>query len=98
MKEDWARWDFELDRAGRFRLEALQGCGKGSGRAEVEFAIEDRKLRLTVEDTGHFQNFVLRDVGEFNLAAGKHELSVRPRTKPGVAVMDLRELRLLPIQ
>jgi arylsulfatase A len=95
--EDWAHWDFELTAPGRFRVEALQGCGKGSGGADVEVAVGDARLTMTVEDTGHFQNFVRRELGEVRLAAGLHSLSVRPRTRPGVAVMDLREVRLVKV-
>jgi len=94
-KNDWAHWDFEVLKAGRYRLEALQGCGKGSGGAEVEFAIGDQKRRRTGQDTGHFQNFVERDLGVVELSAGKHTLTVKPQTKPGGAVMDLREVRLI---
>jgi arylsulfatase A len=95
--EDWAQWDFELPAPGRFRIEALQGAGKGSGGAEVELAIGDQRLTMIVEDTGHFQHFVRRQLGEVRLAAGRHTLGVRPRTRPGVAVMDLREVRLVKV-
>ncbi|MBA2604471.1 MAG: hypothetical protein H0U94_12865, partial [Acidobacteria bacterium] len=96
--EDWASWEFELPAPGRYRVEALQGCGPKSGGAEVEFAVGDQRVTLTVEETGHFQNFVRRDLGELRLAAGRHSLSVRPQTKPGVAVMDLREIRLVRVE
>lgn len=96
--EDWASWEFELPAPGRYRVEALQGCGPKSGGAEVEFAVGDQRVTMTVEETGHFQNFVRRDLGELRLAAGRHSLSVRPQTKPGVAVMDLREVRLVRVE
>jgi arylsulfatase A-like enzyme len=95
--EDWAHWDFELPSPGRYRIEALQGCGPKSGGAEVEFAIGDNRRTMKVEATGGFQDFVRRDVGEVELTAGRHSLHVRPRSKPGVAVMDLREVRLVRI-
>lgn len=94
-KDDWAHWDFVIKEPGVYRMEILQGCGKGSGGAEVEFAVGDQKLVTTVLDTGHFQNFVNRDLGVVELSAGNHTLTVRPQTKPGAAVMDLREVRLV---
>jgi hypothetical protein len=97
LADDWVHWDFTVRQPGRYRLEILQGCGRGSGGAEVAFAVGDQTLNLAVEDTGHFQNFVRRTVGEFELPAGHHTLNVKPLTKPGAAVMDLREARLLPI-
>src|SRR5580765_152590 len=91
-KEDWVSWDFVVDRPGNFDVIALQGCGKGSGGADVDFMIDDAMLKMTVQDTGGFQNFVERDIGRVELKKGPHRLEVRPVTKPGVAVMDLRSV------
>ncbi|MDB6030165.1 MAG: arylsulfatase family protein [Verrucomicrobiales bacterium] len=96
-KEDWVSWDFEILKPGTFEVEILQGCGKGSGGSEVDFAVGDQVLPITVQDTGHFQNFVPRVIGKYALTkAGQYTLSVKPRTKPGVAVMDLRQVMLKP--
>ncbi len=95
--QDSASWQFEATKPGKFEIEALQGCGKGSGGSEVEFAVGDQKVVMTVEDTGHFQNFVPRKIGVIEIKTpGRHTLTVRPQKKPGVAVMDLREVKLLP--
>jgi arylsulfatase A-like enzyme len=94
--DDWASWEFQIARPGRFRVEILQGCGQGSGRSEVEFAVGQQKLAVTVEETGGFQNFVRRDIGTIRLdQPGRYELIVKPLKKPGAAVMDLREVRLV---
>ncbi|HAV61915.1 MAG TPA: N-acetylgalactosamine 6-sulfate sulfatase (GALNS) [Verrucomicrobiales bacterium] len=95
IKDDWAHWDFELVRSGRYRVEALQGCGKGSGGAEVEFGFSDTSVTMTVQDTGHFQNFIWRELGEVQLQAGRQTMTLKAKTKPGAAVMDLREVRLV---
>src|SRR2546429_448742 len=92
--EDWVNWEFEVVKAGKFEVEGLQGCGKGSGGAEVAFAVGEQVLTLIVEDTGGFQNFVPHKLGTFTLPAGKFTLTVRPKTKPGGAVMDLRQVTL----
>jgi hypothetical protein len=95
QKDDWAEWTFDAPHAGTFDIEVLQGCGKGSGGAEVEFAIGDQKLTMKVEETGHFQRFIPRSIGTVKLEkAGAHTLTVKPRTKPGGAVMDLRRVLL----
>jgi len=95
--DDWAHWDFEVGQPGRYRVEVLQGCGRGSGGAQVALAVGDQALNFTVEDTGHFQNFVRRELGELRLPAGRHSLTVKPRSRPGPAVMDLREVILVPL-
>lgn len=94
---DWAEWTFEVPKAGRYELNLLQGCGNGSGGSEVVFEAAGRQLNLTVIETGGFQSFSNRVVGELELPAGRQTLSVRPLRKPGGAVMDLRQLVLRPV-
>jgi arylsulfatase A len=106
---DWVSWDFDVPAPGAYAVEVLQGCGAGSGGSEVELTATaasavasaatgpQQRLTFTVEDTGHFQNFVPRDVGTFTFdAPGRYTLAVKPKTKPGVAVMDLRQVTLKP--
>lgn len=94
---DWVSWDFEITRPGEFKVEILQGCGNGSGGSEVEFAVGEQKLKLVVKETGGFQDFVSRELGSYKVdKAGRYTLSVKPKTKPGVAVMDLRQVKLTP--
>lgn len=94
---DWADWDFEIATPGHYEVEVQQGCGQGSGGAEVSVEIDDRTLTFVVQDTGHFQHMILRTIGQVKLSAGKHTLAVKPQTKPGEAVMDLRRVVLRPI-
>jgi hypothetical protein len=63
----------------------------------VQFAVGGKKLLMTVEDTGNFQNFKARAIGIVTLdKPGRYTLTVRARSKPGVAVMDLRGVTLRP--
>ncbi len=93
---DWVDWEFELTEPGPYEIEIQQGCGKGSGGSEVVVQIDDQTLKFTVQETGHFQQMITRIIGQVNLTAGKHALAVKPQTKPGVAVMDLRRVVLRP--
>ncbi len=97
-RDDWISWDFQIERPGKYIVTILQGCGSGSGGSEVVFAVGDQQLKVTVQDTGGFQNFVARTIGTIELPAGKLELTVKPLTKPGQAVMDLRSVTLKPVQ
>jgi arylsulfatase A len=95
QKDDWAEWTFDAPHAGTFTIELLQACGQGSGGAEVAVNVAGQTLLETVEQTGHFQRFVPCNVGTVRLpAAGRYSLAVRARSKPGVAVMDLRRVTL----
>jgi arylsulfatase A-like enzyme len=96
-QDDWASFEFEVKTPGKFDVEMLVGCGNGSGGSEVEVAVGEQQLNFTVQETGGFQNFVPRAIGAVTLEkAGRHLLTVKPVKKPGPAVMDLRQLRLLP--
>ena len=62
-----------------------------------DFSLRDQTLTATVEETGGFQQFVPKVVGTLNIAQpGRYTLAVKPRSKPGPAVMDLRQVRLVP--
>lgn len=94
---DWAKWELEIPAPGRYAVEILQGCGKGHGGSIVEFRAAGQALPVIVQDTGHFQNFVTRHIGEVTFdRPGRHTLEVRPTKKAGVAVMDLRQVTLTP--
>jgi len=95
--EDWADWEFDVLAAGKYEVEITQGCGKGSGGAQVAVEVAGATLKFTVQDTGHFQNFIQRTIGTVELAAGKATLAVKPQSKPGGAVMDLRRVVLRPV-
>jgi arylsulfatase A len=97
-RDDWASFEFEVERPGTFEVELLAGCGRGSGGSIVEIIIGSEKVSFTVEETGGFQEFRAKTVGRVTLEkAGRHRLDVRAVMKPGPAVMDLRQSRLVPV-
>ena len=93
--DDWADWEFEVSRPGRYSLSALLGCGTGSGGSKVEFHLDEQVLSFVVPETGGFQKFEARELGHVEFSrSGRYRLEVRVNEKPGLAVMDLREVRL----
>jgi arylsulfatase A-like enzyme len=97
-KDDWAEFEFTPSAAGSYTVEVLQGCGKGSGGAEVELAVGAESITFIVKDTGGFQAFEAREVGSLKVGTGRQTLTVKAKTKPGGAVMDLRQLVLKPVK
>jgi arylsulfatase A-like enzyme len=97
--KDWASFEFTLETPGTYDVELLVGCGNGSGGSEVLVSVGEQRLKFTVEATGGFQNFVPRKIGQIKLdKPGRHTLEIRPQSKPGPAVMDVREVKLLPVK
>ncbi|HTN76576.1 MAG TPA: sulfatase-like hydrolase/transferase, partial [Pirellulaceae bacterium] len=82
---DWADWEFEVTSAGDYEIEIQQGCGKGSGGAEVAVEVGGQTLKFIVQDTGHFQQMISRTIGQVKLESGKQTLAIKPQTKPGAA-------------
>lgn len=95
---DWAEWKFALARPGEYEVEVWQGCGKGQGGSDVAVEVGEQRFEFVVEDTGHFQNFVPRKIGRVSFkSAGNYSLVVKPKRKQAGAVMDIRQVRLLPV-
>lgn len=97
-EKDTARWRFQVTKPGRYELDILQGCGLGHGGSEVHFEIGRQTLPMIVQETGHFQNFVWRTIGAVDLTETENAtLKIVPRKKAAAAVMDVREVRLVPV-
>jgi len=95
-REDQVLWEFDIGKTGKYEIEVVQGCGKYQGGSKVQLKINQQSLEFLVEDTGHFQNFKPRVIGEVELQAGPGKIAVIPLTKAAGAVMDLRQVKLTP--
>ncbi|HEV3029460.1 MAG TPA: hypothetical protein VG457_17910 [Planctomycetota bacterium] len=96
-ESDWVEWRFRVAKPGSFSVLLLQGCGKGQGGSTVKFLAAGQTFEYTVEDTGHFQNFVEKPVGTIAIEkAGDYALEIRAVKKIKGAVMDVRQVRLTP--
>lgn len=102
VESDWVDWTFIVKKSGDYRVDILQGCGTGQGGSQVAVEILQEKqlvdsFEFDVEDTGHFQNFKKRQIGELSiLKPGTYQLRLRPVKLAKKAVMDVREVRLVP--
>ena len=95
---DWAEWEFTVTQPGAFEVEVWQGCGKGQGGSDAEVEVGGEKFDFVVEETGHFQNFAPRHLGQVNLRKPEtHSLAIRAMRKQAGAVMDVQQIRLAPV-
>src|ERR1041385_2541273 len=96
--EDWAEWEFRLENPGTFEVELWQGCGQGQGGSDVAVEVAKARLTFSVFETGHFQIFVPRKVGRVTFSKpGPYRLAIKPINKRASAIMDIRQVRLLPV-
>ncbi len=93
--EDWCRWRIYVETPGTYDLTIHQGCGKGHGGSSVAILSNQQSIEFTVEDTGHFQNFKPRKIGQFTFnKPGVYNVDIRPIKKAKVAIMDVRLIEL----
>ena len=96
-ESDWVSWDFNVTKPGSFDVILTQGCGKDQGGSVVEISAANQTLTMTVKDTGHFQNFIHRNIGKLSIPqAGAYVLTLKPKSKAKNAVMDLPRIVLQP--
>ena len=97
--DDWADWEFRgRQRPACTKSKSSKAAAQAAAARKSPWRSTIRRLTFTVQDTGHFQHMIQRTIGEVKLATGKHTLAVKPQTKPGAAVMDLRRVVLRPAQ
>lgn len=95
---DFAEWEFEVTKPGKYKVIVTQGCGKGNGGSEVTVKVGAQETHFKVEDTGAFQNWKDNVVGEIELKSpGTQRLAISPKTKAKAAVMDVQKIQLKPV-
>ncbi len=95
--KDFAEWSHAIDTPGEFEVEILQGCGGHAG-SDVELGFKEGSVPFVVEETGHFQNFVWRKIGRITLKEpGVQVVSLKCQKLAKGAVMDMRQVRLIPV-
>ena len=95
--QDFAEWEFTVDKPGKFAVTVHQGCAGGGG-SEVALLLEKQELKFKVQDTGGYQNWTPVSVGELKIdKPGTYRLAVKPQSKNGGAVMDVQKVVLAPV-
>lgn len=105
---DYVTWKFRVDLPGRYNVAILQGCGQGQGGSLARLSVQQKdsdeaaaELDFRVLETGHFQNFQWRHLGEIELTFGKDafgkdmELKIVPLEISKKALMDVRAIHLV---
>ncbi len=99
-----AAWILNVAKPGKFNVEILQGCGAGNGGSTAMMTLNavasaDKpaaQVEFEVLETGHFQNFVWRHLGEINVTeAGDYQLRISPKNIKRGALMDVRAVHLI---
>ena len=101
-KQDFAEWKLDVVVPGKYNVGILQGCGAGQGgsRAKLTLVADGKSSELAFEvlETGHFQNFQWRHLGQIEVnSAGAYTLKLEPVEIKKNALMDVRAIHLVPL-
>ncbi|HJP82516.1 MAG TPA: alpha-L-fucosidase [Fimbriimonadaceae bacterium] len=92
--KDTVEWQFAAVR-GEVNVEIELACPADSAGANYEIQIGGEILRGTVPTTGSWSTFKRISLGKVSLVVGgPTKLTVVPKSKPGLGVMNLRAIRL----
>ena len=96
---DRVRWNATIVKPGRFEVHATISCEPVHAGSRYAVIVGDNEVTGTVASTGNFGNFVTVNLGQIKVTkAGPIIITVKPLSKPGGAVMNLRSIELLPVK
>ena len=95
---DHAIWSLDVPQPGKYRIEMNYACDAGSAGNSFVLTIGEAKLTHKVAGTGQWSNYGDVRLGVVELAAGRQRLAIRPAGPVRGALLDLRELRLVPVK
>ncbi|MBX7207762.1 MAG: hypothetical protein K1X78_05605 [Verrucomicrobiaceae bacterium] len=95
---DFAEWEFDVAKPGRFKVIVSHGCGGGNEGSTVAVKHGGQSLKFTVKDTGGFQRWSDAEIGEIEIkGTGRQRLTVAPENKTKSAVLDVQKVVLKPV-
>jgi alpha-L-fucosidase len=99
---DFVSWTVQVEKPGRYAVEVSYACEPESAGATYQVMVGEgggnRAVNGTVDSTGGWETFTSAALGEVELPAGRQTIRVRALSKPRLAVMNLRQVRLVPVR
>ena len=94
--DDRAVWTINVTKPGKFSIRMNYACDNSTAGNEIVFDVGGQSVRAKIVGTGSWENYQTAILGELNLSAGQHRLTVRSAETFKNHLMDLKELRLVP--
>lgn len=95
--DDFAEWEFEVAKPGRYKVTVSYGCGGGNHGSQVEVKLAGKSVKFKTQDTGGFQKWQDVAAGEIEVSkAGLQRLVIDPVNKVKAAVLDVQKITLTP--
>jgi alpha-L-fucosidase len=94
---DYVEWKLNVPRPGTYAVSIDYACEPGSAGSEYAVIIADQKVTGKISATRSWRNFRTEKPGTIRIdQPGVVTLQVKPLSKPGLAVMNLRTVILKP--
>ena len=94
--DDRAVWTINVSKAGKYSIRLNYACDNGTAGNDVVFDVAEQSVKAKIVGTGSWENYQTAILGELNLPAGQHRLTVRATETLKNHLMDFKELRLVP--
>jgi alpha-L-fucosidase len=92
---DYVTWNVKAQ-PGRYTVSVDYACEDGFAGSEYTIQIGKKKLSGKINPTGGWANFRTESLGTIDIDPDASSVTVRPVAMPHGAVMNLRQLRLVP--
>ena len=95
---EYLSWPVAFGNTGNYIVELYYSCAPGSDRSlfEIEAGGQSTVSRI-MDDTGSWYDYEIFNLGEFRVTnIAPQALTLKPKQKPGQAVMNLAWLRFIP--
>jgi alpha-L-fucosidase len=93
---DFVSWDVNVPYAGKYALLLTYACDAQTAGSEFTVGDGENVLAGKVAATGQWTDFRTVFLGEIELAKGTRTIAVKAKSMPGNAVMNLKQLVLVP--
>ncbi len=96
---DYLSWPLVFSQSGKYVVELYYACAPGSERTLFEIEVGGQSLVSRImADTGSWYDYQVFNLGELLVTNTNSEtLTIKPKQKPGSAVMNLAWLRFIPV-
>jgi putative membrane-bound dehydrogenase-like protein len=95
--DDQAAWAVEVPRPGKYTVMFDYACEDSSAGNVYQLRAGDASLTGKVAGTGNWDTYKQTGIGEVRLAAGRQQVVLRSAGKIKGAMIDLKEIRLVPV-
>jgi alpha-L-fucosidase len=95
---DYVTWVCNVPAAGKYAVSVTFACENGSDSSAYMVSAGKSSVAGKVSGTGSWTAFQEKSLGTIDLPAGKSTVAVKVTSKPGYAVMNLRQVKLTPVK